>query len=55
MEDLITRHSQPHDLVIDLFLGSGVSANVVSKLRRNFIGYEKDLATFKKLKKILDK
>lgn len=54
IEDLITRHSKPHDLVIDLFLGSGVSGIVASKLRRNFIGYEKDLETFKQIKGILN-
>lgn len=54
IEDLITRHSKPHDLVIDLFLGSGVSGIVASKLRRNFIGYEKDLDTFKQIEGVLD-
>ena len=54
IEDLITRHSKPHDLVIDLFLGSGVSGIVASKLRRNFIGYEKDLETFKQIQGVLN-
>lgn len=54
IEDLITRHSQPQDLVIDLFLGSGVSATVASKLRRNFIGYEKDPSTFKQIQGVLN-
>ena len=49
MEDLILRHSDIHDLVIDLFLGSGVSAIVASKLRRNFLGYEKDPETFQRI------
>ncbi len=49
IEDLITRHSKPNDLVIDLFLGSGVSAKVASKLRRHFIGYENDLETYNQI------
>lgn len=52
IEDLIMRHSKPNDLVIDLFLGSGVSAIVASKLRRGFIGYEKDLFTFNQIRDI---
>lgn len=50
IEDLIRRHSKPNDLVVDLFLGSGVSASVASKLRRNFIGYEKDTKTYNELR-----
>lgn len=46
IEDLIMRHSQPNDLVIDLFLGSGVSAKVAKDLKRQFIGFEKDDKTF---------
>lgn len=53
IEDLIMRHSKPTDLVIDLFLGSGVSATVASKLRRRFIGYENDLETFNQIKGVL--
>ncbi|MHC5268847.1 DNA-methyltransferase [Enterococcus sp. LJL98] len=50
IEDLIMRHSQPNDLVIDLFLGSGVSAHASRKLKRQFIGYEKDKDTFNRIK-----
>lgn len=55
MEDLILRHSDIHDLVIDLFLGSGVSAIVSSKLRRNFLGFEKDPETFQQILEHLPK
>lgn len=53
IEDLMLRHSKPNDLVVDLFLGSGVSAFTAKKLKRRFIGYEKDVKTFKSIKKRL--
>jgi site-specific DNA-methyltransferase (adenine-specific) len=53
IDDLILRHSQLDDLVIDLFLGSGVSALSAQKLRRRFIGYEQDENTFQKILRVL--
>lgn len=54
MEDLIMRHSQPNDLVIDLFLGSGVSAKVAKDLKRQFIGFENNIDTFQLIKETIE-
>jgi len=37
---LILASSHPHDMVFDPFLGSGTSAVVAKKLKRNFVGIE---------------
>lgn len=49
IDDLILRHSQLGDLVIDLFLSSGVSDLCAKKLKRRFIGYAQDRNAFKKI------
>lgn len=55
MEDLILHHSDTDSLIIDLFLGSGVSALVSSKLRRDFIGFEKNYEAFSQINESLKK
>ncbi len=42
MEEIIKKHSQPNDLVVDPFLGSGTTGVASLKLKRRFIGGDKD-------------
>ena len=51
MEKLIEKHSRPGDLVIDPFMGSGTTALAGLKLKRQFIGGDKDSKYIKKAKK----
>jgi DNA modification methylase len=40
LEKIIKEFSEPDDLVLDPFMGSGTTAVAAKKLRRNFIGFE---------------
>ena len=51
MEALIEKHSMPKDLVIDPFAGSGTTALASLKLKRQFIGGDKDSSYIKKARK----
>ena len=51
MEALIKKHSKPKDLVIDPFLGSGSTALASLKLKRRFIGGDKDRSYIGKARK----
>jgi len=42
IERLIKNHTNPGDLILDPFAGSGVVASVANKLGRDFIAIEKD-------------
>ncbi|ENZ5626022.1 DNA methyltransferase [Enterococcus hirae] len=53
IDDLILCYSQLDDLVIDLFLGSDVSALSAQRLKKRFNGYEQDGNTFKKILGVL--
>ena len=46
METLITRHSNPGDIVLDPFMGSGTTGVAAMKLGRKFYGIEKDPGYF---------
>ena len=54
MEALIKKHSDPKDLVIDPFLGSGSTALASFKLKRRFIGGDKDRSYIGKARKRLE-
>ena len=54
MEALIKKHSKANDLVIDPFLGSGSTALASHKLKRRFIGGDKDSSYIKQAKKRLN-
>lgn len=54
MEALIKKHSDPKDLVIDPFLGSGSTALASYKLKRRFIGGDKDRSYIEKARKRLE-
>ena len=47
-EELVKKHSNPGDLVLDPFLGSGTTAIAAKRHDRNFIGCEMDETFFKK-------
>ena len=51
MEALIEKHSQPKDLIVDPFAGSGTTALASLKLKRQFIGGDKDSSYIKKARK----
>lgn len=42
MEDLILKHSNRGDLILDCFAGSGTTAMAAAKLERRFVGCEAD-------------
>ena len=54
MEALIEKHSKPKDLVIDPFCGSGSTALAALKLKRRFIGGDKDRSYIVKAGKRLE-
>ena len=54
-EDLIKKHSNPDDVVLDCFLGSGTTALACHNTGRQFIGCEKDEEYYKKMIDILTK
>ena len=54
MEALINKHSNPKDLVIDPFLGSGSTALASYKLKRRFIGGDKDCSYIRKARKRIE-
>jgi site-specific DNA-methyltransferase (adenine-specific) len=43
IERIIKASSNPNDLVMDFFMGSGTTAIVAKKLQRNFIGCDQDV------------
>ena len=47
-EDLVKKHTNPGDLILDPFLGSGTTALAAKRHNRNFIGCELDKTFFKK-------
>ena len=47
-EELIKKHSNPGDLVLDPFLGSGTTAAAAKRHGRNFVGCEMDKTFFEK-------
>ena len=55
MEELIKKHSRTNDLVIDPFLGSGSTAIAAIKLKRQFIGCDKDRCYVEKAQKRINK
>ena len=52
-EELITKHSNNGDLVVDCFLGSGTTALASKNTNRNFSGCEIDSGFYKKSLKIV--
>lgn len=54
LEKLLLIHSNENDLVLDCFMGSGSCAIACLKLKRNFIGIEKDKDYFNKAKTWID-
>jgi len=54
-EELIEKHSNEGDLVVDCFLGSGTTAVAALKTKRNFIGCEIDNGTYIKMKERVEK
>jgi site-specific DNA-methyltransferase (adenine-specific) len=52
-EELVEKHSNPGDLVMDTFLGSGTTALACKKKGRRFCGCEANEIYFKKLTELL--
>ena len=52
--DLIEKHSNEGDLVMDTFLGGGTTAIASKKTKRNFTGCEINKEYYEKIKKIID-
>lgn len=52
-EELIKKHSNPGDLVIDTFLGSGTTARASKNTGRNFVGTELSETYYNKLIELL--
>jgi DNA modification methylase len=52
-EDLIKKHSNENDIVLDTFLGSGTTALACKNTNRNFRGCEISEEYYKKIKKLL--
>ena len=48
IEEIIIKHSNENDIVVDCFLGSGSTALAALKTRRNFIGCELNKEYYKK-------
>ena len=54
-EELIQKHSNEGDLVVDCFLGSGTTAVAALNTKRNFTGCEIDNGTYIKMKERVEK
>jgi|TARA_R110000824_G_scaffold49572_1_gene139174 DNA modification methylase len=54
-EDLIQKHSNENDTVLDCFLGSGTTAVAALRTKRNFTGCEIDNGTYIKMKERVEK
>ena len=53
-EELIKKHSNPGDIVIDTFMGSGTTARAAKNTGRNFFGTELNETYFNKLFELLN-
>ena len=42
MEEIVLRHTNPGDVILDPFIGSGTTAEACLKTGRKFIGFEAD-------------
>lgn len=48
IEDIIKKHSNENDLIVDCFMGSGTTGVAAINLKRNFIGIERNKEYFEK-------
>ena len=55
LERIITASSNKGDIVLDPFMGSGTTAFVAKKLKRNWIGIEKENKYIKLIKNRIKK
>ncbi|QMU65998.1 MAG: site-specific DNA-methyltransferase [Flavobacteriaceae bacterium] len=55
IQKMIEQHSQIGDLICDPFCGSGTTALVARTMKRDFIGFELDLANFKIMRERLQR
>jgi site-specific DNA-methyltransferase (adenine-specific) len=55
IKDLITKHSNPGDLILDTFAGTGTTAHASVLLDRNYIVIERDKKYFEIIKKRINK
>ena len=52
-EDLITKHSNENDIVLDTFLGGGTTAIACKNKKRRFKGCEVSVEYFNKVKDLM--
>ncbi|GAA9350910.1 hypothetical protein TH0610_07960 [Helicobacter pylori] len=52
MEKIISTHTNPNDIVLDPFMGSGTTGLACKNLKRNFIGIELEKNIFKPPKSV---
>ena len=52
IEELIKKHSNEGDIVLDTFLGSGTTAIACKNTNRNFLGCEISIEYFNKMNEI---
>lgn len=53
MEEIILRHTNENDLILDGFIGSGTTCLASIKTGRNYIGFDKDETSYKMTKQRL--
>ena len=54
MKEIIEKHSNEHDIILDPFMGSGTTGVACKNTNRNFIGFELDEAYFNIAKERLE-
>lgn len=55
MKEILLRHTNKGDLVLDGFIGSGTTCLACEETERNYIGFEKETSTFEMAKERLNK
>lgn len=54
MEEIILRHTNEDDLILDGFIGSGTTCIASIRTKRNYIGFDKDKKSYDMAKQRID-